>query len=388
MVEIYQTLNSNYLNKQNFFGREYNIRNYIEVNDYSSSLSFDYFTTITNDFNEEIRINKERFAKTTSISSLRSYRENSSKQSNLELKLNDDANRLTEYSDLNFNDKFSKIKYRIKSIKFNSEYNDEYKNKRFISKRKYSSPNEILTITKDNFTVNNNTEKENVCCSVFEKHHKNNQQDKNISKTTEKFQSCQISEEEQKKIKELLIEQIMNSRKSAVNLIIRKYRLHKQKQAMKQENLISLILNYRKESSTLIQSVFRSYLVRKNIKLILEKLEENYLFIYDYNTKYFQNPKSNNINKKPADKLKCITNKLNEDNKNSSHSTKDSEEIESNEEDIIHDIKLKLINKKSKNEEILLNFVYSKYLKCYILTFKKKGLIRKNYKVESSESNQ
>ena len=51
-----------------------------------------------------------------------------------------------------------------------------------------------------------------------------------------------------------------------------------------------------------------------------------------------------------------------------------------NQKDIQYDIKLKLINKNCKETKIL-NFEYSKFLKSYLVIFKKRGSIRKNYKV-------
>lgn len=164
------------------------------------------------------------------------------------------------------------------------------------------------------------------------------------------------SEAEIARIEGLLINKILKSRNDSANKIIKNYRIHKTEQLKKEEELIAEILQARKRASVLIQSAFRSFFMRKNIKVILNKLEENYIFLYDYNKKYFQNSK-------------C----------------KSSGQAVEFEEEPNHDIKLQLLGTSSNTKRIknceLLNFTYSKFLKCYMLVFKKKGLIRRNYKV-------
>lgn len=178
--------------------------------------------------------------------------------------------------------------------------------------------------------------------------------EKNLTKIN-KDEKAFLTDEESAQIEKVLITKILQIRAESVNKIIKNFRIYKKAQLQKEEKLISEILTARKTASISIQASFRSFFIRKNIKTILNKLDENYIFVYNYNKKYFQNNKG-----------KSLENNANE-----------------YEEEPNHDIKLQLLgngSKKAKNCEVL-NFEYSKFLKSYLLVFKKKGLIRRNYKI-------
>jgi hypothetical protein len=51
--------------------------------------------------------------------------------------------------------------------------------------------------------------------------------------------------------------------------------------------LIEKIISRRKLSIIKIQSFIRGEKIRKNIKPIVNKLYENYIFLYDFDTKFF-----------------------------------------------------------------------------------------------------
>jgi len=172
------------------------------------------------------------------------------------------------------------------------------------------------------------------------------------------------SEDKNFLIKKFLVEKILRDRKNSVNRIISFYRFYKKEQLRKREKLIEEILKIRRNSTILIQSTFRSFIIRKNIKNILKNLEENFIFIYDYNKNFIN--KNSNIN------VSIIEDESLE-KKSNFNLSKFTEEPN-------QDIKLLLINKKCQNSEIL-KFEYSRILNAYILIFKKKGLIRRNYKV-------
>lgn len=213
----------------------------------------------------------------------------------------------------------------------------------------------INKITKTNLNGKNNekTKSETNIISVSNKSSENEHKIKNEEKQI-------FSDYESLIIEKLIISKILQTRSDSVNKIIKNYRIYKAAQLQKEEKLIKAILQTRIGASVQIQSAFRSFFVRKNMQVIINKLEKNYIFLYDYNKKYFQNSKCKG-----------------------SSSTAQSAQTNEYEEEPNHDIKLQLLgsgSNKAKNPETL-SFEYSKFLRCYMLVFKKKGLIRRNYKV-------
>jgi len=222
----------------------------------------------------------------------------------------------------------------------------------FLNKQNKNS--NIKTLLEKNLKKEKNGkikyETNNILLNVNNKNKK--QENKTQIKNEEK---AFFTEADAAKIEKLFINKILKIRSDSLNKIIFNYRIYKKAQLQKEENFIEEILSTRKYASIRIQSAFRSFHIRRNIRIILNKLEENYIFLYDYNKKYFQNSKG----------------------KSSSRNAFQDFEEEPN-----HDIKLQLLGsgKKPKNCEVL-NFEYSKFLKSYMLVFKKKGLIRRNYKI-------
>jgi len=235
--------------------------------------------------------------------------------------------------------------YKIKKTNIKKNTNDENSNKLFLG-----------NIKKTYINLNNEKTKIELKTNLLLNETAENQ------KKNKKEEQIIYSEaaEESAKIERLLIIKILKSRSDAVNKIIKNYKINKALQLLKEKKLISEIIKTRKSAAIHIQSAFRSFFTRKYVKVILCKLEQNYIFIYDYNKKYFQNSKRN---------------------KDSSISRKPLEY----EEEPNHDIKLQLLGSNSSGKKVksseLLGFEYSNVLKCYMLVFRKKGLIRQNYKV-------
>jgi hypothetical protein len=136
--------------------------------------------------------------------------------------------------------------------------------------------------------------------------------------------------------KNLLIEQIKNVRKNAINTIIKKLRIYSCKLKFKQflfQKRLREILN---ENIVRIQKFVRRFLIYKHIFKTLW-IENHYLLLYE------------------SDHNKNKDNKIN----------------------IIPEIKLKVHEK----ENTIYSMKYSKILKKHFITFPKKGLIRSKYKV-------
>lgn len=328
------------------------------------------------------------------------------KQVNLELKYAYDFKK-----SLNFpkrkgsspNENFYKLKRDIRqsqevmsySIKKSNQKDFNCNNKiKFDNHQNNNNCNINLKNKKVNFSIDINRQKnENNFDGINNTSNKNNKNEKlkinekvdisfvyleNNRNNTFDCKAHNLTEEQKNELEAYLIQKIIQVRKNSVNLIIKNYKIYKENQIKKKEALLKEIVRERKDSSIRIQSAFRSFYIRKNIKEILDKLEENYIFIYDYNRKYFQKKKKSKVNIYDSTNSSSSSNSTNiNDSYNTSNGILSPIDIE---EEAHHDIKLKLINKKSKHNEVL-NFKYSKFLKCYLLIFKKKGLIRRTYKV-------
>lgn len=438
-MEFYNSFTSNFMSQKYFNVSNCDINDYslFETKKYSSNIcSFDYIRRIANEMKnvemEEIKINKDKITKNKSITCLFKKAEiilddrkpefpfKSENRREVKLSLNPikSTNNLNESLST-----ISQFNYKLKYAHLGSGYNFENQENLKFSKKKLSSPIENLnkletdksfqnkdnlitfkkreqevfscdcktqsnidTNNQDNYYDNNKSKNLKVIFPFVINENKNN----NIPKIDEKifnagtFQSkdnhknntidntMSSSQTQGKDLEKLLMEKILQNRKSAIKKIINNYIIHKENKIKKEEDFINLILKERRESSTLIQSAFRSYFIRKNIKQLLNKLNENYIFIYDYNRKYFQNRKSRSSGTDKTINNANLNHSLNNNATGENPSFYDEEPN--------HDIKLKLINKKGKYSEIL-NLEYCKFLKSYVLIFKKKGLIRKSYRV-------
>ncbi len=189
--------------------------------------------------------------------------------------------------------------------------------------------------------------------SIIEKNSLIRINNKEINSASNEQGEFEIKKEGKETLENYLIQMILKLRIQSVNTIIKNFRLYKETKLKYSKIFIDNILNQRNKSAIFIQSSFRTFIAKTSVNKLINLLKENCIFIYDYNGKYIGNSKRD---------------------KNSSE--------EDNYE--IHDIKLKLINtrnKKNNSCENILNFIYSKILKSYMLIFKKKGLIRRHYKV-------
>jgi len=259
------------------------------------------------------------------------------------------------------NEKKFKNTKDIQNHKFNKIIYEKNINENFIKSNKQNSNK--ININAGINTCNLKFEKGFIrTIEEFDSRNKSIQKSKGVIIRENKDQ--EISEDLKDQIEKFLLTKILKNRVESVKKIIKRFRIFKENQKIKYEILKTQILSEREKSAIKIQTIFRSFFVRKCINNILAKLEKNYIFTYDNNKNFFEKT-NNNIN--------CLLN-------NAYISNANYDIIDKEEESLPNDIKLKIINKKSNNPEIL-NFEYSKILKIYYVVFKKSGLVRKNHKV-------